>query len=646
MAHVTRTESGGSRRLPADTDVLVVGAGMAGLYVAWRLLRGDPDRRVCIVDRMCRTGGRLVSDLIPFGDAEVKEEEGGMRFTLETMDDLMSLLLILGIDDQIVPFPMGSGGNRLCFRGHSFTNAESAADGFAIWSRLYNLDPAERGIDPRTIIDTAFHRILAENPHFTERPDPRTPEFWQAWRLDCSWAGTPLNEWTLWSLLDAMGYSNECVTLLTRLLGFNGTFLSEMNAGAAFQLLGDFPAEPRFTTLENGFATLPDALAREIGDDHLHLGTTVERIESAGDLGYTATYTTRRDGDVARGEITTRTVVLALPRLALEQLYASSGVLNQGDADRGHRLWNALQSTTNQPLLKINLYYSTAWWGRCRSGQIPVDFGPNLSDLPLGTVYPFYSIEPAVVAGAEYEAWLGHSGRVPTPQVRARLDAIAAEKYEKPAALTIYCDYLNVNFWRALQHDRGEMFDSPTQRTATAAKPRTIFPATQAVVDTATRLFHTLFATDYVPSPVLTSARIWSGATTIEDGTAEHRGFGAHQWGVDADDRAVIDDLVEPLPGLFTCGEAFSDYQGWVEGALRSADKVLARAFGLDPISDVYRQFADVGPSEAIRASYARRAAERIREHIDPAFEHGSIDPSRPTEANPFYARLTYIDGG
>jgi hypothetical protein len=34
-----------------------------------------------------------------FGDREtVKEEEGGMRFTFDLMDDLMPLLLIFGLD--------------------------------------------------------------------------------------------------------------------------------------------------------------------------------------------------------------------------------------------------------------------------------------------------------------------------------------------------------------------------------------------------------------------------------------------------------------------------------------------------------------------------------------------------------------------
>ena len=49
--------------------------------------------------------------------------------------------------------------------------------------------------------------------------------------------------------------------------------------------------------------------------------------------------------------------------------------------------------------------------------------------------------------------------------------------------------------------------------------------------------------------------------------------------------------MIEPLPNVFTCGEAFSDYQGWVEGALRSADLVLGcEPFGLEPISAVYAQ--------------------------------------------------------
>ena len=87
-------------------------------------LKNPPN--IVILDKNNRTGGRLDSDVIHFPDhEEVKEEEGGMRFTFDLMDDLMALFAILGIDDQIVPFPMNSGGNnRLLYRDRPFDNAQ------------------------------------------------------------------------------------------------------------------------------------------------------------------------------------------------------------------------------------------------------------------------------------------------------------------------------------------------------------------------------------------------------------------------------------------------------------------------------------------------------------------------------------------
>jgi hypothetical protein len=44
---------------------------------------------------------------------------------------------------------------------------------------------------------------------------------------------------------------------------------------------------------------------------------------------------------------------------------------------------------------------------------------------------------------------------------------------------------------------------------------------------------------------------------------------------------------VQPLEDadlpLYICGEAYSDAQGWVEGALQTADLMLAK-FGLSPL--------------------------------------------------------------
>lgn len=72
--------------LPGTVDDLIVGAGVSGLYCAWRLLKQDPNRKIAIVERLNGTGGRLDTDIIRIDDAlgngavTVREEEGGMRF--------------------------------------------------------------------------------------------------------------------------------------------------------------------------------------------------------------------------------------------------------------------------------------------------------------------------------------------------------------------------------------------------------------------------------------------------------------------------------------------------------------------------------------------------------------------------------------
>ncbi|HEV7670005.1 MAG TPA: FAD-dependent oxidoreductase [Thermoanaerobaculia bacterium] len=655
MPHLTSADLAHDASIPASLDTLVVGAGMSGLYATWRVLDRDPCASILIFERSGRTGGRLDSDLIHFKDGlkedTVKEEEGGMRFTLDLMDNLMALFLMLGLDKDIVPFPMGpDGNNRLYFRGHSFTHTDAAANDYALWDQLYNLAPAEQGINPSNFIDTVFNRILSVNPHFKDRPKHRTPKFWQRFRLECQWNSVLLKDWSLWNLFVDMGYSNECINLVYNTAGFNGTFLSKMNAGEAYQLLEDFSPDPNFKTLQDGYSTLPNALVQTIGAKRIFLNTQLERIDEKTEDGYFVTYTTSDEkGHRTTGTLMAKKVILALPRLALETIFLKSNVLNTFSEKRAERLWNALQTTTNQPLAKINLYYDRAWWGKNVSGQSEVEYGPNFSDFPLGSVYPFYAIDEANTAALEYENWLEERGKTAPADLQAKMDRIADKKYHQPAALTIYCDYLNINFWRALQ-ENGPRFDSEMQREYSGRKHQNLFPASRAVVETATEFFKLLFNSNYVPRPVLTSVRIWEGSPLFGIPPGEQFGYGVHQWGLHADDADVIPFLIEPLEGLYTCGEAFSDYQGWVEGALRSTNLVLNKAFGLDPISTVYEEIHGVPPSAAVKISYEKNSAALIRKYIDPNFPQGQ--EGEPAAAQTvrkrklFTVKLTYFDEG
>jgi len=171
-------------KLTNNTDVLIVGAGVSGLYSAWRLLEQDNTRKVVILDRLNRTGGRLDSDLVTIPDpydhktSIVKEEEGGMRFE-DSMAELMSLFTVLELCNDAVYFPMTT--NRYYFRGHSFTVAESEENNNAIWSQLYDLDPAEQNQSPGHILNVIYQRILNIN-RVENAPKKPTPEFWQKFR--------------------------------------------------------------------------------------------------------------------------------------------------------------------------------------------------------------------------------------------------------------------------------------------------------------------------------------------------------------------------------------------------------------------------------------------------------------------------------
>src|SRR5262249_32706729 len=62
-------------------------------------------------------------------------------------------------------------------------------------------------------------------------------------------------------------------------------------------------------------------------------------------------------------------------------------------------------------------------------------------------------------------------------------------------------------------------------------------------------------------------------------------GGGWNSWNIGVKSTEVKARIVQPFSGrpFHICGEAYSDAQGWVEGALQTADLVLAK-FGVSPL--------------------------------------------------------------
>jgi hypothetical protein len=541
---MAKRAAAGANKIPRSADIVIVGAGVAGLYCAYRLLEDNPKRRIVIFDLLDRIGGRLDTDLVKIKDLDgktidVREEEGGMRFN-QSMSELLALLQDLDLFKQIIHFGSGDDNNYFHMRGRSFTVAESKLNNNAIWGELYNLLPNERNKSPVDIITAVYHDLVVGND--MEPPANPLPEFWQQFRLDFKYKGIPLNEWGLWALYREFGLSQECITMLADAVGFGAPFFSLVSAGEAYQILEDFPASPMFYTLQNGYESLPITLLQRLQarptPPALNLSTTVTSIDSKGGRFNVAV----RRGD-EKASVDCAQVILALPAAAMEKLQDASPALNSEKNPRADELRKNIKSVVSMRLCKVNLYYNQAWWRDQIEGSVPnIQDGGSFTDLPLGSVYAF---DPMVVGDVK-----------------------------GPAALTIYCDFENTNFWETLQYI-GPLFTSKLQKEYDRTRPQVLFAASEKLVEEATRLLKIMFQMVAVPRPVLTSFRLWSGE--------EQFGYAYHQWARFADDREVMKTIASPLKNVYVCNEAFSDDQGWVNGSLRSANNVLAQ-FGIPPL--------------------------------------------------------------
>jgi len=79
-------------------DYIIVGAGITGLYTAYKLIKKYPTARICILEASNRAGGRLHS--IRFKGSLI--EAGGARFNTD-QHRILELIHILGLDSKKVP---------------------------------------------------------------------------------------------------------------------------------------------------------------------------------------------------------------------------------------------------------------------------------------------------------------------------------------------------------------------------------------------------------------------------------------------------------------------------------------------------------------------------------------------------------------
>ncbi|HYO59946.1 FAD-dependent oxidoreductase, partial [Archangium sp.] len=97
-----------------------------------------------------------------------------------------------------------------------------------------------------------------------------------------------------------------------------------------------------------------------------------------------------------------------------------------------------------------------------------------------------------------------------------------------------------------------------------------------------------LHGVEEVPRPYTSSHSDW---------TKDPYGAAWHAWAPGVHLDKLIPAIRKPVDGvpLYICGEAFSGFQGWVEGALWSAEHVLEDYFDLDRPSWLSKDYF-IGP--------------------------------------------------
>lgn len=509
-------------------DVAIVGAGVSGVYSGWRMLKagaGKASPRITVFEGSDRVGGRLLS-LTPPGMPGTRCELGGMRYmSRHVLVDALVKQFAMATQSM----PVNNPANVAYLRGEQFRLSD-LNDAAAL---PYRFRAAEKRVvtDPNnSLLLFALRQImpnaltLSYDALLTE---VRTAEF----------HGTPLHQLGFWNVL-ARILSPDAYAFVKDTGGYD-CLLSNWSAADAIPfILADFGAGVQYSRFPDGFDALPQRLAKEFeaAGGQLRMGTWLRSFD-------TSTLPDGTEGVLLKfadgATVAARKLVLAMPRRSLEMLESSGAVLGPEQAD----VRALIESVKPIPLFKIFLCYDHAWWE-----AIGVSSGRSITDMPIRQCY-YWSTE-----------------------------AKTATSSGGAALLASYDDDLSVSFWEGLRKKTAhtELWESRRSPLTSPASSQdwSWHQAPVAMVEEAHRQVMEMHGVSCAPTPFAAAYRDW---------TEDPFGGGVNFWQIHARSWEVMPAIVHPRADapVYICGEAYSQEQGWVEGALQTAEIMLQKHFHL-----------------------------------------------------------------
>lgn len=516
-------------------DTAIIGGGMSGLYSAWRLATARPEAAagVHVFEMSNRTGGRLETIRMA-GMPHVPAELGGMRI-MSSQILVNTLVAQLGL--PVVPFPMGGSSNRQYLRGRHF-EVKDYADPAKV---PYDLRSDEKGLSPAQLVVKAITSVI---PGAETMTPVQLREACAAATLN----GFPLRQHGFWQVLGNR-LSIEAYNLALAGGGFDSVLTNWNAAEAICWYMADWSTNPDatpYTRLQNGYETLPNCLRDrlvELGGG-VHLDRELIALNRRSDDCYALTFYDHAAG--REHEVVAGRVILAMPKRSLERLVAHP--LERAGPSHFFEMpgvRSLLDSVEGHALYKFALAYPEPWWHA--SGLAS---GDSVTDLPLRQIYYF-----------ETEGEM-HGGN---PKNRNSL------------LVASYTDGISVNYWEGVRASGPRFIGRPNDfAEASRAAETDIYAVSALMVDEANRQLAEVHGLVDIPRPYDAAFRDWGD---------DPYGGGWHSWNIDVDATATMPRVIRPVDSedVFICGEAYSTYQGWVEGALQTAEMMLTSHFGLQP---------------------------------------------------------------
>jgi monoamine oxidase len=237
-----------------------------------------------------------------------------------------------------------------------------------------------------------------------------------------------------------------------------------------------------------------------------------------------------------------------MPRRSLDLLAPNSPVLREEPAAE------LIRSVTPRPLFKVFTTYKEPWW-------LPagVKAGRTTTDLPVRQTY----------------YWPKDDG---SPAMGGRSMLMAS-----------YDDGLNIGFWDGFRPRHGirwkvgkesvdmAWFQAAQKDPDPDCKEWYDNRAPAAMVAEIQRQIAMIHDLKFVPKVQ---------DATFKDWGDDPVGGGWNSWNIGVQSPVVKERILKPAEApVYICGEAYSDAQGWVEGAIQTADMMLEKWFEIPVLS-------------------------------------------------------------